>query len=88
MYKHRDVTEYEDCCLNLVEKRLDDGLTSYVLVDSENIYDEESDEVWRRFTFEVGIKRHVFVISPNKEIKYFEFGVPQSLCDQILECLR
>ena len=87
MYKQRDITEYEKCCLELIGQRLNDGLTSYVLVDSENLYDEDSDEVWRSFTFEVGIKRNIFVISPNKEIKYFQSGVPQSLCDQINECL-
>ena len=86
--KQRDFTNFERSCLDLIESRLDDGLCSFVLIDSENIFDEDSDEVWRHFTFNRGIENYNFVISPNKEIKYFEYGVPKTLCEQIQECLN
>ena len=83
----RKITDYESVCLDLIEQRLDDIVSSFVLIKSENIFDEDTNTVCRSFTFNRGIEEWVFCISPNKQIKYFEYGVPQELVDDVLESL-
>ena len=85
--KIREITSYERSCLDLIEQRLNDIVSSFVLIESENIFDEDTDTVCRSFTFNRGIEEWVFCISPNKQIKYFEYGVPQELVDDVLESL-
>ena len=87
MSEIREINSYERSCLDLIEQRLDDIVGSFVLIKSENIYDEDEDIVYRSFTFNRGIEEWVFCISPNKQIKYFEYGVPQELVDDVLESL-
>tara|TARA_B100000214_G_C23887488_1_gene590166 strand:- start:717 stop:983 length:267 start_codon:yes stop_codon:yes gene_type:complete len=84
----RKISDYENGCLNLIEQRLEDIVSSFVLIRSENIYDEDEDIVYRSFKFNRGIEEWVFCISPNKEIKFFEYGVPQELVDDVLESLN
>ena len=83
----RKITDYESGCLDLIEQRLDDIVSSFVLIKSENIFDEDTNTVCRSFTFICGIKEWVFCISPNKQIKYFEYEVPKELIDDVLESL-
>ena len=83
----RKITDYESSCLDLIEQRLDDIVSSFVLIKSENILDKDTNTVCRSFTFNRGIEEWVFCISPNKQIKYFEYGVPQELVDDVLESL-
>ena len=83
----RKITDYESSCLDLIEQRLEDIVSSFVLIKSENIYDEDKDIVYRSFKFNRGIEEWLFCISPNKQIKYFEYGVPQELVDDVLESL-
>tara|TARA_B100000683_G_C11986339_1_gene347807 strand:+ start:126 stop:392 length:267 start_codon:yes stop_codon:yes gene_type:complete len=83
----RKITDYESSCLDLIEQRLDDIVSSFVLIKSKNIFDEDTNMVCRSFTFNRGIEEWVFWISPNKQIKYFEYGVPQELVDDVLESL-
>ena len=58
----RKINDYERCCLNLIEDRLHDCLCSFELIKSENIFDEDTDTVFRSFTFNRGIEEHIFVI--------------------------
>ena len=87
MSEIREINLYEQGCLDLIEQRLNDIVGSFVLIKSENIYDEDEDIVYRSFTFNRGIEEWVFCISPHKQIKYFEYGVPQELIDEVLESL-
>ena len=87
MSEIREINLYEQGCLDLIEQRLNDIVGSFVLIKSENIYDEDEDIVYRSFTFNRGIEEWVFCISPNKQIKYFEYGVPKELIDEVLESL-
>ena len=87
MSEIREINLYEQGCLDLIEQRLNDIVGSFVLIKSENIYDEDEDIVYRSFTFNRGIEEWVFCIAPNKQIKYFESGVPETLCEEILESL-
>ena len=88
MTQIREINVYEEGCLSLIEQRLNDIVSSLVLIKSENIYDEDEDIVYRSFTFNRGIEEWVFCIAPNKEIKYFESGVPQELADDVLASLQ
>ena len=87
MSEIREINLYEQGCLDLIEQRLNDIVGSFVLIKSENIYDEDKDIVYRSFTFNRGIEEWVFCISPNKQIKYFEYEVPKELIDDVLESL-
>ena len=87
MSEIREINLYEQGCLDLIEQRLGDIVSSFELIKTENIYDEDEDIVYRSFTFNRGIEEWVFCISPNKQIKYFESGVPETLCEEILESL-
>ena len=84
MDETRDINNFEDSRLNLIEKRLNDYVSSWELIESENIYDEDEDTVYRSFTFNRGMENSTFVISPNKEIKFFEYGVNDQLVDEVL----
>ena len=88
MIKTREINDYEKCCLDLIENRLHDCCCSFELVDSENIYDEDEDIVYRSFTFNRGIEEWIFCISPNKQIKYFQYGVPDTLIEEILDAIN
>ncbi len=87
MNETREINKYEESCLSLIEQRLGDTVSSFVLIKTENIYDEDEDIVYRSFTFNRGIEEWVFCISPNKVIKYFEYGVPQELVEEVVESL-
>ncbi len=84
MDETRDINNFEDSRLNLIEKRLNDYVSSWELIESENIYDEDEDTVYRSFTFNRGMENTTFVISPTKEIKFFEYGVNDQLVDEVL----
>ena len=87
MNETREINKYEEGCLSLIEQRLVDTVSSFVLIKTENIYDEDEDIVYRSFTFNRGIEEWVFCISPIKQIKYFEYGVPQELVEEVIESL-
>ena len=87
MSEIREINLYEQGCLDLIEQSLGDIVSSFELIKTENIYDEDEDIVYRSFTFNRGIEEWVFCIAPNKQIKYFESGVPETLCEEILESL-
>ena len=88
MNKTRSITQIEKGCLDLIEERLEDCVSSFALIKTENIYDEDEDIVYRSFTFNRGIEEWVFCISPQKEIKFFEFGVPDVLVEDIKDAIR
>ena len=87
-YPIREINDYEKSHLDLIEQRLDNHLFSWCLVRNEDIYDEDSDEVWRSFTFNQGFKEYTFVITPKKDIKFFESGVPQQLVKEIMDAIN
>ena len=87
MNETREINKYEEGCLSLIEQRLGDTVSSFVLIKTENIYDEDEDIVYWSFTFNRGIEGWVFCISPHKTIKYFEYGVPQELVEEVIESL-
>ena len=88
MNKTRSITQIEKGCLDLIEERLEDCVSSFALIKTENIYDEDEDIVYRSFTFNRGMEEWVFCISPKKEIKFFEFGVPDVLVEEIKDAIR
>ena len=88
MNKTRTITQIEQGCLDLIEERINDCACSFELVSTENIYDEDEDIVYRSFTFNRGMEEWVFCISPQKEIKFFEFGVPDVLVEDIKNAIR
>ena len=88
MNKTRTITQVEQGCLDLIEERIEGCAYSFELIKTENIYDEDDDIVYRSFTFNRGMEEWVFCISPQKEIKFFEFGVPDVLVEDIKDAIR
>ncbi len=39
----REINEIENTCLDMIEESLEEDITSYELINSENIYDDDID---------------------------------------------
>ena len=65
--------------LNDVEILLKRSIVNFEIVDSEYLYDEESDRVLRVFTFNRGIKKFDVVIHPNFYIESASERTPVQL---------
>ena len=50
----REINEIENTCLDMIEESLEEDITSYELINSENIYDDDIDIVYRGYTFNRG----------------------------------
>jgi len=83
----RDINEPENTCLDLIEDTLVEDITSYELINSENILDEEVDIVYRGYTFNRGNEEYKIAISPNGLIKCVSEDIPNQLIIEISNSL-
>ena len=65
----REINEIENTCLDMIEESLVEDITSYELINIENIYDDEIDVVYRGYTFNRGNEDYKIAISPTGIIK-------------------
>ena len=69
--------------LDVIEKLLGDEISSYALEDQENLFDEEFNEIIRKFEFSRGLKTHLVVIGPDGFIRWMSKGFPSILLQEI-----
>ena len=69
--------------LDVIEKLLGDEISSFALEDQENLFDEEFNEIIRKFEFSRGLKTHLVVIGPDGFIRWMSKGFPSSLLQEI-----
>ena len=69
--------------LDVIEKLLDKEISSFALEDQENLFDEEFNEIIRKFEFSRGLKIHLIVIGPDGFIRWMSKGFPSILLLEI-----
>lgn len=69
--------------LNVIERLLGGEINSFVLEDKENLFDEEFNEIIRKFEFSRGLKSHLVVIGPDGLIRWISKGFPSILLQEI-----
>ena len=42
----RDINDLESCCLDYIQETLEEDISNYEIISSENLYDEETDIVY------------------------------------------
>tara|TARA_B000000532_G_C18680425_1_gene325064 strand:+ start:260 stop:550 length:291 start_codon:yes stop_codon:yes gene_type:complete len=79
----REINEIENTCLDMIEESLEEDITSYELINSENIYDDDIDIVYRGYTFNRGNEDYKIAISPTGIIKCVSTDIPNQLIIEI-----
>ena len=69
--------------LDVIEKLLGNEISSFALEDQENLFDEEFNEIIRKFEFSRGLKSHLVVIGPDGFIRWMSKGFPSILLQEI-----
>ena len=83
----REINEIENTCLDMIEESLIEDITSYELINIENIYDDEIDVVYRGYTFNRGNEDYKIAISPTGIIKCVSEDIPNNLIIDISNSL-
>ena len=83
----REINEIENTCLDMIEDSLVEDITSYELINIENIYDDEIDVVYRGYTFNRGNEDYKIAISPTGIIKCVSEDIPNNLIIDISNSL-
>ena len=83
----RQINDNENTCLDMIEETLEGDITSYELINSENIYDDEVDIVYRGYTFNRGNEEYKIAISPTGVIKCVSTDIPNQLIIEISNSL-
>ena len=83
----REINDNENTCLDMIEETLEGDITSYELINSENIYDDEVDIVYRGYTFNRGNEEYKIAISPTGVIKCVSTDIPNQLIIEISNSL-
>ena len=69
--------------LDVIEKLLEAEISSFALENPENLYDEEGEEIIRKFEFSRGMKTHQCVIGPDGWIIWISHKFPAPLLQEI-----
>ena len=69
--------------LDVIEKLLENEISSFALEDQESLFDEEFNEIIRKFEFSRGLKSHLVVIGPDGFIRWMSKGFPSILLQEI-----
>jgi hypothetical protein len=69
--------------LDVIEELLGNEISSFALEDQENLFDEEFNEIIRKFEFSRGLKTHLVVIGPDGFIRWMSKGFPSILLQEI-----
>ena len=83
----REINEIENTCLDMIEESLEEDITSYELINSENIYDDDIDIVYRGYTFNRGNEDYKIAISPTGFIKSVSENITNNLIIDISNSL-
>ena len=74
-------------CLNIIQDVLEESIGCLALQNSENIYDEENQQVLRFFEFSRGLKTHQIVLAPDGFIRWLSPKLPSALLLEIHNAL-
>ena len=77
--------------LDNIQFVFEEEIGNYEIIETENLWDDEDDRIYRAFTFNRGLKKHQIVITPECFIKATTDRTPSSLIveiSNILICCR
>ena len=83
----RQINENENCCLDFFQYSLEQDISNYEIISSENVYDDETDIVYRGYTFNRGNEDYKIAISPSGLIKCVSPDIPNFLIIDIANSL-
>ena len=86
-YFMRDINEIENTCLDYIQENLEEDISNYEIISSENLYDDETDIVYRGYTFNRGNEEYKIAISPSGVIKCVSPDIPNFLIIDIANSL-
>ena len=86
-YFMRDINELENTCLDYIQENLEEDISNYEIISSENLYDDETDIVYRGYTFNRGNEEYKIAISPSGLIKCVSEDIPNNLIIDISNSL-
>ena len=87
MNNYREITENECNCLDLIQDCLNEDIAAYEIISSENVYDEDEDNVYRGYTFNRGNEEYKIAISCSCQIKCVSENIPNFLIIDIANSL-
>ena len=87
MYKQREINDNEKDCLDFIEEQLNEDITNYEIIKTENIFDDDLDIVYRAFYFNRGNETYQIAIAPNTEIKGCRIDIPSLLVVDVANSL-
>ena len=85
----RPLPEREDDlrALDAIQAILEDSIADYALENSENLYDEDNQEILRKLVFAKGIRSFWLVIAPNRNWRLINQKFPRLLLMEIHNAL-
>lgn len=73
--------------LNVIQDVLEEVISAYAILNPENLYDEENQEILRKLEFSRGLKTHRIVIAPDGFIRHISMKFPSLLLLEIHNAL-
>lgn len=85
----RPLPEREDDlrALDAIQAILEDSIADYALENSENLYDEDNQEILRKLVFAKGIRSFWLVIAPDRNWRLINQKFPRLLLMEIHNAL-
>jgi hypothetical protein len=80
--------ENEDA-LDFIQSRLEDSITNYALMKTEDLLDEEENQIVRAFFWEQGTREYILTLTPAARIrmihtKKFPHNLIQQICNELV----
>ena len=82
-----DEKELDLTCLDLIQDLLERTIASYALDHTENLYDEEHQQIVRYLQFSQGTRIYRLVIAPDGILRMLDARFPTSLLVEIHNAL-
>jgi hypothetical protein len=85
----RPLSEKEDDLrsLDAIQAVLEDSIADYALENSENLYDEDQQEILRKLEFSKGTRSFFLVVSPDRHWRLMNQKFPRLLLMEIHNAL-
>ena len=74
--------------LDFIQLNLEKSVSNWEIISTEDLFDEEMDEVIRIVNFNRGIKTHFIVVNPRCDIKATSSKISWSLLIDVHNCLN
>jgi hypothetical protein len=73
--------------LDILQEVLEESIPSYAIENSENLFDEEYNEIIRKLEFSKGLRSHFLLMSPDGILRMISNSFPRSLLVKVHNAL-